>query len=82
MPSRDVRTRWNSTHGMIGRAKILREVSSLEYGLGVVLATDHFILQAINRWVFETPEYEDLGLRKQDWEELETIHAVLEVCTF
>ncbi|RXW11685.1 hypothetical protein EST38_g14171 [Candolleomyces aberdarensis] len=61
MPSRDVRTRWNSTHGMIGRAKILRE--------------------AINRWVFETPEYEDLGLRKQDWEELETIHAVLEPFT-
>ncbi|RXW12861.1 hypothetical protein EST38_g12992, partial [Candolleomyces aberdarensis] len=61
MPSRDVRTRWNSTHGMIGRAKILRE--------------------AINRWIFETPEYEDLGLRKQDWEELETIHAVLEPFT-
>ncbi|KAJ2920749.1 hypothetical protein H1R20_g16345, partial [Candolleomyces eurysporus] len=61
LPVCDVKTRWNSTHGMVGRGLILRE--------------------AINRWVFETPEYEDLGLKKSNWEELERIHEVLEPFT-
>jgi hypothetical protein len=62
---------------MIGRGKLVREVGFPFYHLEVLL----IIFQAINRWIFETPEYEDLVLRKQDWEELEMIHTVLEVST-
>ncbi|KAF8978236.1 hypothetical protein BDQ17DRAFT_1427448 [Cyathus striatus] len=37
--------------------------------------------EAINRWVFETTEYEDLLLSKKDWEHLEQLWKLLDCIT-
>ncbi|KAG6839502.1 hypothetical protein C0991_002004, partial [Blastosporella zonata] len=53
MVVQDVRTRWNYTHAMIGRAIHLRE--------------------AINKWIFATPNLHGFLLSPADWEHLAKI---------
>ncbi|EIW75323.1 hypothetical protein CONPUDRAFT_66139 [Coniophora puteana RWD-64-598 SS2] len=62
MPIRDVRTRWNSTHAMMGRALTLKN--------------------AIDVWVFQYEDLRPLLLSKSEWEMVNSLHCLLEVCTF
>lgn len=79
MVVRDVRTRWNYTHAMIRRGLLVRDVRerSLPFDCRFPLLIP---LQAVDEWVFRTPEVADLGLSRSDWALLEKIADLLEVC--
>ena len=78
MVVRDVRTRWNSTHAMIDRALLLREVRLDLFGISVYSP----IVQAINDWVYSMPEYRELALSNAEWERLRILRDLLEVSYF
>jgi hypothetical protein len=69
MVIRDVRHRWNYTHAMIQRARLLREVRISSQSSFIA---QYYNTQAIDTWVLERPEIRPLLLKGTEWSFLES----------
>ncbi|TFY78260.1 hypothetical protein EWM64_g5750 [Hericium alpestre] len=69
MPIRDVKTRWNYMHAMIVRALQLKKGALMDP------------LTAINVWVLDQDELQDLYLSPGDWASLKQLGDLLEIFT-